>query len=100
MHKIILNRLKASDKNGFSSMEFQPLPVSDAKGASAAEIAAAELLLACGDPQMEDLRGGLSDEDGDDAHDLVEKIMIYVLSKSTRPLTLILDDAHHCDPTS
>jgi len=48
----------------------------------------------------ESLLSGLCDEDWDAAHELVKRIVMHVVLASDRPLVLVLDDAHHCDPTS
>ena len=97
IHDIIYDRLRATSNNLSAPME---LNVNTTKGALPAEIAAAELLFPSGDPTMDTLLQDLSDEDWDNAHDLIKQIMLFVVAKSKQPMMLILDDAHYCDPTS
>lgn len=95
IHSIILDRLRATVNGGMAQVAGSAV-----KGASAAEIAAAEMLFPSGDHTMETLLQGFSDEDWDDAHDLIKQIIVSVVTESEQPLMLILDDAHYCDPTS
>jgi hypothetical protein len=79
IHKIILDRLRATFNGGISKPDAGAV-----KGATAAEIAAAEMLFPSGDPTMETLMQSFSDKDWDDAHDLIKKIMVYVVSTAER----------------
>jgi len=95
IHRIIMDRMASSDESGRVGFKKE-----SAKGASSAEIAAAELLFPSGDAHMEMLASMMTEKDWDDAHRLIKTILVHVVARSKRPLLFVIDDAHFCDPTS